>query len=222
MQARSNSVGRNRVTTTKATLIRTAWATGLAAVSLLVADSTFSVAHAAQQLTCNGQMDNGWGFAAEFLDGRFTQIRWQQTGQPPQVSRLTYSSDNAQGQPIYKGSLFAAVTVTLVDLSGGDVRSGSEISVGVEEWGWARGICAGGDTGSGNGSSNWFTQLRQDLMGVSASRSREWMRENEFYFIQTMEHTNTRVVERWNRDSDNAVVDVVITNNVVVDVLRGS
>jgi hypothetical protein len=35
----------------------------------------------------------------------------------------------------------AATKVTLVDISRGDVRSGSQISVGVEEWGWSRGTC---------------------------------------------------------------------------------
>jgi hypothetical protein len=31
--------------------------------------------------------------------------------------------------------------VTLIVLSKGDVRPGSQISVGVEEWGWSRGNC---------------------------------------------------------------------------------
>jgi len=55
---------------------------------------------------------------------------------------LSFKNTNNKGQPIYRGSLFAAVSVTLIDLSKGDVRPGSQISVGVEEWGWSRGNCA--------------------------------------------------------------------------------
>jgi hypothetical protein len=95
-------------------------------------------------------MKNGRTFSAEFLDGRFTQIRWEQSGQPPQVSRLTFDSTNAQGQSIYRGSFQAATAVTLIDVSGGNVQSGSEISVGVEEWGWARGVCSAA-SGSNSG-----------------------------------------------------------------------
>lgn len=120
---------------------KSAIAATLTGISLLAADAVFSSAHAAQQLFCNGRMNNGWSYSAEFLDGRFTQIRWTRSGQPPQVSRLTFASTNAQGQPIYRGSLMAAVAVTLVDLSKGDVRPNSQVSVGVEEWGWSRGNC---------------------------------------------------------------------------------
>ena len=94
-----------------------------------------------QQLFCDGRMTNGWAYTAEFLDGRFTQIRWDRSGQPPQTTNLSFSSTNAQGQPIYTGAFQAATKVTLVDLSGGNVELGSEVSVGVEEWGWARGRC---------------------------------------------------------------------------------
>ncbi|WP_206602870.1 hypothetical protein [Leptolyngbya ohadii] len=86
-------------------------------------------------------MNNGWFYTAEFRDGRFTQIQWQRSGQPPQTTTLTFSSTNGQGQPIYTGAFQAATAVTLVDLSGGNVQPGSQVSVEVEEWGWARGNC---------------------------------------------------------------------------------
>lgn len=95
----------------------------------------------AQTLFCNGRMNNGWDYTAEFTDRRFTQIRWQRSGQPPQTTQLTRSGTNDKGQPVYRGSFQAATTVTLVDLSRGNARPGSEVSVGVEEWGWARGQC---------------------------------------------------------------------------------
>ncbi|MBW4660322.1 MAG: hypothetical protein KME15_16735 [Drouetiella hepatica Uher 2000/2452] len=138
--------------------------TGLLGTSLFFAEANFSSAHAAQQFSCNGQMSNGWTYSAEYLDGRFTQIRWQRSGQPPQVSRLTFKSNNAQGQPIYKGGLFAAVTVTLVDLSRGDVQVGSQISVGVEEWGWSRGNC-------GTASSDSESETVSPKLTISTSIS---------------------------------------------------
>jgi len=96
---------------------------------------------ATQALFCEGQMTNGWAYTAEYANGRFTQIRWQRSGQPPQTSTLSLDARNAQGQPIYRGAFMAATSVTLVDLSGGNPQVGSEVSVGVEEWGWSRGRC---------------------------------------------------------------------------------
>lgn len=114
-------------------------AIGLITIGLLGIDN--QPARAAQQLFCSGSMNNGWTYTAEFLDGRFTQVRWETSGQPPQTTTLTFSSTNTQGQPIYNGAFQAATTVTLVDLSGGNVQSGSEISVSVEEWGTSTGTC---------------------------------------------------------------------------------
>jgi hypothetical protein len=96
---------------------------------------------ASQQLVCSGKMRNGWAYTAEFADGRFTQIRWERSGQPPQITTLTSQGRNSQRQPVYRGSFQVATTVTLVDLSQGRVRPGSQVSVGAEEWGWARGNC---------------------------------------------------------------------------------
>lgn len=196
-------------------------AAGLTGISLIAVGTVFAPAQATQQLSCTGRMNNGWNYDAKFLNGRFTQITWNRAGQPPQVSTLTFYRTNAQGEPIYRGAFQAATMVTLIDLGKGNVRPGSQVSVGVEEWGWSRGNCTAA-VGGGTGTTDWFTSLRQDLMGVNGDRSREWMRSNDFFFVQTMEHTNTQVVERWNRNADNAIVDVVIAtnNNVVTDVRR--
>jgi len=113
----------------------------LASFSLLSLSVNIPATVATQQLFCQGRMNNGWSYSAEFLNGRFERIRWTRSGQPPQVSSLSFKNTNNKGQPIYRGSLFAAVSVTLIDLSKGDVRPGSQISVGVEEWGWSRGNC---------------------------------------------------------------------------------
>jgi hypothetical protein len=208
---------------TTMTWLRRSIATGFAGLSFLMADAAFSPVQAAQQLFCTGRMTNGWTYSAEFLDGRFTQIRWERSGQPPQVSQLTFSSTNTLGQPIYRGSLMAAVAVTLVDLSAGDVRPGSEISVGVEEWGWSRGTCSISSTapgGSTGGTSSSVAALRQDLLGVDSTRAREWLRQNEFFFTQTIEQAATRVVEQWQREADRAIIQVIFNNNIVSDVVQ--
>lgn len=98
--------------------------------------------NAIQTFSCTGRKSNGWDYDAKFLDGRFTQITWTRSGQPPYVSPLTFDRNNDQGQPIYRGSFQAATAISLVDLGRGNVRPGSEVSVGTEEWGWARGTCA--------------------------------------------------------------------------------
>ncbi|MEO1069065.1 MAG: hypothetical protein AAFW95_08075 [Cyanobacteria bacterium J06638_6] len=95
----------------------------------------------AADIICTGQMQNGWQYRAEATNQRFTQIRWERSGVEPTVSTLRFDSNNAQGQPVYRGSFQAATEVVLVDLSGGNPRSGSQVSIGVEEWGWSRGTC---------------------------------------------------------------------------------
>jgi hypothetical protein len=194
-------------------------ATGLFSTALLAAEATLSPVWAVQQMSCTGQMNNGWSYTAEFLDGQFTQIRWERSGQPPQVSPLTFLATNIQGQPIYRGTLLAAVTVTLVDLSGGNVRTGSEISVGVEEWGWSRGSCGTSASTGGVGSSAPLEVVQQNLLGVDQVQAREWLRQNDFFFTSTIEHTDARVIERWNRDA-NRSIDVIILNGMVFDVVE--
>ncbi len=96
---------------------------------------------AAVAVICTGQMQNGWQYRAEVTNQRFTQIRWERSGTQPVVSTLRFYRNNSQGQPVYRGSFQDATQLALVDLSGGNPRQGSQISVGVEEWGWSRGNC---------------------------------------------------------------------------------
>ncbi|MEY3298163.1 MAG: hypothetical protein RLZZ597_1423 [Cyanobacteriota bacterium] len=93
-------------------------------------------------ITCHGRMQNGWRYWAEATNQRFTQIRWERGRGESAVSTLQFYRNNAQGQPVYKGSFRTATTITLVDLSGGNPRPNSQISVEVEEWGWSRGNCS--------------------------------------------------------------------------------
>lgn len=193
--------------------------TALTGMSLLVIEAAFSPVRAAQQFSCTGRMSNGWNYTAEFLDGRFTQIRWERSGQPPQVSTLTFSSTNSLGEPIYRGSFQAATTVTLIDLSKGAVGPNSQISVGVEEWGWSRGTCGTSTSTGGTNPSDSLATLQQNLIGVEQEQARTWLRQNNFFFTITMEHTDARVVERWNQNTSQAY-DVVIVNGVISDVVK--
>ncbi|WOD38766.1 hypothetical protein [Nodosilinea sp. E11] len=92
-------------------------------------------------VVCTGQMQNGWQYRAEATNQRFTQIRWERAGAETTVSTLRFYRNNAQEQPVYRGSFRAATELALVDLSGGNPRQGSQVSIGVQEWGWSRGNC---------------------------------------------------------------------------------
>jgi hypothetical protein len=145
---------------------------------------------ATQSFTCQGQMNNGWRYTAEFVNGRFTQIRWQRAGQPPQTTSLTFVNTNAQQQPIYTGAFQAATQVTLVDLSGGDVRPGSSISVSVEEWGTSKGQC--GTTSNGN-----IPAFPSPLPGGQRLACRGQMKNGWAY---TAEYADRRFIQiRWER-----------------------
>lgn len=99
------------------------------------------VTPAAGVVICTGQMQNGWQYRAEVTNQRFTQIRWERSGTEPTVSTLQFYRNNAQGQPVYRGAFRASTQVALVDLSRGNPRPGTQVSIGVEEWGWSRGNC---------------------------------------------------------------------------------
>lgn len=196
-----------------------AFLTGLATAGLVLGGAVFSPASATQQLYCNGRMNNGWTYSAQFLNGRFTEIRWERPGQPPIVSSLSFQSTNQARQPVYTGSIMAATMVTLVDLSRGNVRPGSQISVTAEEWGTSTGNCGLSSDNSMGNSSDWFTDARTNLMGANGNQARRWLTRNNFFFNQTVQHTNRRIVERWNRNNPNGAIDVIFVNNIVSDVV---
>lgn len=100
-------------------------------------------AQAALVLLCDGLDYGGDPYTATYVDGLFTEVRFDRTPNlPPVTSELTYDTVNEQGQPIYRGGYLGAADVVLVDISGGNVRSGSEVSVSVDGlWNQERGIC---------------------------------------------------------------------------------
>jgi len=100
-------------------------------------------AHAAMVLYCDGLDSVGNPYTATYVDGLFTQVRFDRSPDlPPVVSELTYDTVNEQGQPIYRGGYLGAADVVLIDTSGGNVKPGSEVSVAVDNnWNVERGIC---------------------------------------------------------------------------------
>ncbi|MGD1713262.1 hypothetical protein ACP6PK_07685 [Dapis sp. BLCC M172] len=100
-------------------------------------------AHAAMVLYCDGLDAGGNPYTATYVDGLFTEVRFDRSPDlPPVVSELTYDTVNEQGQPIYRGGYLGAADVVLIDTSGGNVKPGSEVSVAVDNnWNQERGIC---------------------------------------------------------------------------------
>lgn len=189
-----------------------------------MSESFHAPTQASQQLFCTGRMNNGWGYVAEFLNGRFTQIRWERSGQPPQVTNLTFYRTNAQGEPVYRGSFQAATLVTLVDLGKGNVRPGSQVSVGVEEWGWSRGNCGtsatiGGNPGGGNTGGVPIAAVQRNTVGKNHNQARDWLQRNGFFFEQTLSQVDRTFIERWNR-TPRQPINMTIVNQIVRDVVE--
>lgn len=101
-----------------------------------------SPAHATMQLFCRGLDHRGNEYKAEYVDGVFRRIVFQRQDAPPVTSDLRYDKVNDQGQPIYRGAFLGAADVVLIDLSAGDVRPGSQVSISVDgQWNRQRGTC---------------------------------------------------------------------------------
>lgn len=99
-------------------------------------------AHATTQLFCRGLDHRGNEYKAEYVDGVFRRIVFQRRDAPPVTSDLKYDKVNDQGQPIYRGAFLGAADLVLIDLSGGDVRPGSQVSISVDgQWNQKRGTC---------------------------------------------------------------------------------
>ncbi|MGL5511417.1 MAG: hypothetical protein ACRC2J_03590 [Microcoleaceae cyanobacterium] len=99
-------------------------------------------AHATMQLSCKGLDHRGNEYRAEYVDGVFRRIVFQRQDAPPVTSDLKYDKVNDQGQPIYRGAFLGAADLVLIDLSGGDVRPGSQVSISVDgQWNKKRGTC---------------------------------------------------------------------------------
>lgn len=101
------------------------------------------IALGATVLFCPGLDGVGNPYTATYLDGFFTEVKFDRTPDlPPVTTELTYSGENEQGEPIYRGAYLGMADVILIDLSKGNVKPGSEVSVAVDNnWNQERGLC---------------------------------------------------------------------------------
>lgn len=162
---------------------------------------------------CTGDMRNGWSFAARTMDGHFDELVWTRAGEPDLLSGLSYYTTNAEGQPVWSGAFAEATRVVLIDLSGGAARDGSQISVYVEEWGWADGTCRGPAAQTGDSEA-----VLRSLIGLRDAQATNWLRRNEFSRTRTVTHSGTGKTERWSR-ADNSAVEVIFYMGFVSDVI---
>lgn len=100
-------------------------------------------AQAALTLFCSGLDADGYTFTATYVDGLFTDVRFDRDGsRPPVTSELTYEFVNEQGEPVYRGGYLGSADVILIDRSQGNVQPGSEVSVAVDgRWNQLKGVC---------------------------------------------------------------------------------
>lgn len=119
-------------------LVATVFFLGMGTVLLPV-----PTAQAAMQLFCPGLDADGYPYTANYVDGLFTEVKFDRdSSQPPVTSTLTYDGVNEEGEPIYRGGYLGMADVVLVDRSKGNVQPGSEVSVAVDSrWNQTRGVC---------------------------------------------------------------------------------
>jgi hypothetical protein len=169
------------------------------------------------QANCTGTLPNGWTFAAEALDGRFLHIIWTGNEGQTRVSLLSYYSTNADGFPVFQGTLQDALNIALVDKSGGTPATGTEVEVFSEDWGWFPGVCR--QLGSNVPEGFFSTEaIRQNLVGTRDSTASNWLRRNGFTRLQIVTHSIDGKTERWQQDPSYPV-DVVFSGTMVSDVI---
>jgi hypothetical protein len=172
------------------------------------------------QANCSGTLPNGWSFAAESLDGRFLHIIWSGTKGQTRVSLLSYYSTNADGFPVFRGTLQDALEIALVDRSGGTPATGTEVVIFSEEWGWFPGSCR--QLGSSSPEGVLSTEvIRQSLVGTRDSSASNWLRRNDFTRVQVVTHSSAGKTERWQQDP-RYPVDIVFSGTIVSDVVSAA
>lgn len=165
---------------------------------------------------CTGAMANGWSFAAQSRDGLFDDLVWTRPGEPDQITELAYYSTNAEGQPVWRGTVAASAKVILVDLSGGSMRDGARVSVHAEDWGWAAGTCQGAAAQADDAEA-----VLRSLLGLRDTRATNWLRSNGFSLVRTVAHSGTGKTERWSQTGGPAV-EIVFDMGLVSDVVSAA
>lgn len=169
------------------------------------------------QVSCTGSLPNGWTFAAEALDGRFLHIIWAGMLGQNRVSVLDYYATNADGAPVFHGTLQDAIEITLVDGSGGSPVTGTEVAIYSGEWGWFTGTCRqlGSETPSGLLSTE---VIRQNLVGARDAAATNWLRRNNFVLARVVTLSGGNKTERWQQDAMYPV-HVVFVEGRITDVI---
>ncbi|MCX7301390.1 MAG: hypothetical protein NTX73_13655 [Rhodobacterales bacterium] len=168
-------------------------------------------------IECTGSLPNGWSFTAEALDERFLHIIWSGPQEQTRVSVMTAYSTNADGSSVFRGTLFDAIEVTLVDTSGGNPSTGTEVEIYAEEWGWFSGACV--EQASGPAEKFLSSEvIRQNLVGTRDTSATNWLRRNNFVRVQVITHSSTGKTERWQQDPAYPV-DIQFLDGRVFDVV---
>ncbi len=124
---------------------------GLSPSHAVSAPQTFAASLIAQepnqdslQMTCPGSIGvNDVDFTVFFTrEAGFSRIEFRRRSSGNQIAEafLSYDTENASGQSIWRGSVNEAASVTLVHLSTRAAQPGDQVSVGYDGQ-WGRGTC---------------------------------------------------------------------------------
>ncbi|MCC5975659.1 MAG: hypothetical protein JJT81_16625 [Rubellimicrobium sp.] len=189
----------------------------LAAMAFCVLSAPLAAQTTGTEVSCTGEVPNGWAYAAHALEDRFLHIVWTGPTGQVRVSPLVFLSTNAEGFPVFGGTLQDTIPVTLVDLSGGAPGTGTEVVVHSEAHGWFPGSCRGIGSETPEGLLS-VAVIRQNLLGVRDTTATNWLRRNEFTLVGTVSHSGEGKSERWQQDPSYPV-EVIYSGNIVSDVV---
>jgi hypothetical protein len=184
-----------------------------------VAQTTASPA-AGVQVSCAGQGPDGWSFATEALDGRFLHVIWTGSVGQTRVAMLTFGGENAEGFPVYFGTLRDTIPLSLVDMSAGAPGIGTDVIVHSEDWGWFTGTCRflGGAEDLGVMSTD---AIRRNLVGTRDTSATNWLRRNGFTLVRLVTQSAEGKTERWQQDPAYQI-DVIYSGTIVSEVVAAA
>lgn len=187
---------------------------------ICLATWTGSASHAdatAVQATCTGSMPDGWTFAAQAQEARFLHVVWTGPLGQTRVVLLAPYSVNADGFPVFTGTMQDNNEVTLVDRSGGSPSDGSEIMVYSEGSGWSQATCRllGAEDAAEASVSD---DVQRNILGLRDARATNWLQRGGFRRERVVEFTRSSKTERWARAQDERI-DVIFYGGIVSDVI---
>ncbi len=172
---------------------------------------------AGDEVSCSGALPDDWTYAAHAVDGRFLHIIWTGPAGQTRVSPMSYLSTNADGSPVFGGTLQDTIIVTLVDASGGAPATGTEIVIHSEQYGWFPATCQTLEDATPYGVIS-AEVIRQNLIGTRDTTATNWLRRNDFTLVRTTSGSGDIRIERWQQDPSYPV-DVFYSGSIVSDVL---